>query len=67
MRPTGTIMAPPMPCRTRAAVKEISPWDKPQSTDASVKITNALPNTVRDPKRSAIQPLMGMNTASVSM
>ena len=65
-RPTGTIMAPPMPCTTRAAVKPHSPSASPHSTEAAVNTPIALANTVRLPKRSAAQPLIGMNTASVS-
>jgi len=30
-------------------------------------MTTAVPKTLREPKRSAIQPLIGMNTASVSI
>ena len=67
MRPTGTISAPPIPCSTRAAVKEARPVAEPHSTEATVKITMALANTLRDPRRSATQPLTGMNTASVSI
>lgn len=67
IRPTGTIIAPPMPCSSRAAVKVPTPLDRPHNTDAPVKMTIALPNTVREPNRSAIQPLIGMNTASASI
>jgi len=67
IRPTGTIMAPPSPCSTRAAVKNPIPVDNPQRTDATVNSTSAPPNTLRDPKRSAIQPLTGMKTANVSI
>jgi hypothetical protein len=33
-RPTGIIMAPPIPCSTRQAVKLHSPVLSPQSADA---------------------------------
>ena len=65
-RPTGTIIAPPMPCSTRSAVKSADRWRRRSSTDASVKITMAAANTRRAPKRSATQPLIGISTPSVS-
>ena len=39
---------------------------KPQASEPSVKTTMAARNTVRAPNRSAIQPLIGMKTASDS-
>src|ERR1700678_3876148 len=36
--PTGIIMAPPAPCRTRQAVKLHCPWLNPHSTEAPVNI-----------------------------
>ena len=63
-RPTGTIMAPPMPCRMRNRTKSGRPWAKPHAAEPRVKTTMAARNTVRAPKRSATQPLNGMNTAS---
>ena len=65
-RPTGTIIAPPKPCRMRAATRNDRLSARPHSTDATVKITIAARNTLRAPKRSAIQPLAGMNTARLS-
>ena len=65
-RPTGTIIAPPIPWKIRARMNWIRPVDMPQKTDAIVKTTMAVPNTVRAPKRSAIQPLIGMKIASVT-
>ena len=65
-RPTGTIMAPPMPCSTRAAVNCHNVPLAAQSTDDSVNATMAEANTVRAPNRSVTQPLAGMNTATVS-
>lgn len=49
IRPTGTIIAPPTPCSSRAAVNDITPSDSPHSTDAPVKTTIALAKTVREP------------------
>ncbi len=66
-RPTGTIIEPPIPCRTRAAVNCHRRELKPQSMEESVNMAMARQNIVRAPKRSAIHPLMGMKTASVSM
>ena len=65
-RPTGTIIAPPMPCSTRAAANAGRVLVVAHRTEAAVNTAIALPNTVRRPKRSAAQPLIGMNTASVS-
>jgi hypothetical protein len=39
----------------------------PHNTDASVNTAIALKNTVREPHRSAIQPLTGMKIASASI
>ena len=62
-RPTGTIMAPPRPWKTRASTNCGKESLIPQRIEPIVKITMAARNTVRAPKRSATQPLMGMNTA----
>src|SRR3990170_5751920 len=63
-RPTGTIMAPPMPWMMRNKMKSGSDWAKPQAAEPSVNTIMAARNTVRAPKRSATQPLSGMKTAS---
>src|SRR5882724_11814963 len=65
-RPTGTIIAPPKPCKIRAAINCGSDCDSPQRTEPIVKITIAARKTVRAPNRSAIQPLTGMKTARLS-
>ena len=62
MRPTGTIMAPPMPCRARAATSPPSDPADPQATEPMVNTVIASRKMSLAPKRSAIQPLMGMNT-----
>ena len=64
MRPTGTIIAPPTPCRKRAATKAGSESEKAQQIDPSMKMQMAERKTVREPKRSATQPQTGMNTPS---
>ncbi len=66
-RPTGTIIAPPRPWKTRAAISVGRPVEAPQRIEPSVKTTIAEQNTVRAPILSATQPEAGMNTASVSM
>jgi len=65
-RPTGTIMAPPTPCRIRAATRNQRLSARPHRTEPSVKTMIAARKTVRVPKRSAIQPLAGMKTARLS-
>ena len=63
-RPTGTIMAPPMPWTMRNRTKSSSEWAKPHAAEPMVNTTIAARKMVRAPKRSASQPLKGMNTAS---
>ena len=65
MRPTGDIIAPPIPCSTRAAVNWVRSCAMPQSTEAMVKRAIAQANTVREPKRSDSQALAGMKIATV--
>jgi hypothetical protein len=65
-RPTGTIIAPPMPCRPRVATSIGRFTANAQPIEASVKIAIAVPKTRRAPNRSASQPLIGMSTARVS-
>ncbi len=66
-RPTGTIIAPPQPCRNRAATRASSDCEAALATEPSRNTPIAVMNTGRAPKRSATQPLTGMNTASASM
>ena len=49
MRPTGTIIAPPMPCRPRAATKPPNDVAKPQASEPSVNTAIATRNTWREP------------------
>ena len=63
-RPTGVIIAPPMPCRMRAMTKCITEEDSAQPIDPIMNTVTASANTMRGPKRSAVQPLAGMKTAS---
>ena len=62
-RPTGTIMAPPTPCSSRATIKAPSDCAAPHMSELAVNTAMAAANTDRAPKRSATQPLTGMNTA----
>src|SRR4051794_345487 len=62
-RPTGTIIAPPTPCRMRAPTKPKNEVLRPHRIEPSMKTAIAIRNTCRAPNRSAIQPLAGMNTA----
>ena len=66
-RPTGTIIAPPHPCRMRHATSTWMLRDVPQRSDPSVNSPIAAAKTRRVPKRSAIHPLMGMKTARLSV
>src|SRR4030081_617699 len=63
-RPTGLIIAPPMPCRMRAIKKSVTEPDKAQPIEPTMNTATARENTRRAPNRSAVQPLAGMNTAS---
>src|SRR5208337_1590559 len=66
-RPTGTIIAPPRPWKTRAAIRVSSEFDAPQQIEPRVKTTMAEQKTVRAPNRSATQPDAGMNRAVATM
>ena len=48
-RPTGTIIAPPIPCTMRAATSSHKVSDRPHSTDPTVNTAMAARNTVRVP------------------
>src|ERR1700710_2011120 len=63
-RPTGVIIAPPTPCTMRAITKWVTEEDSAQPTEPTMNTAMARLNTMRAPKRSAVQPLAGMNTAS---
>src|SRR3954468_5367787 len=51
-------------------MREITKWvtddDSAQPIDPTMNTPTAIANTIRAPKRSAVQPLAGMNTASDS-
>src|SRR5713226_3843414 len=64
--PTGVIMAPPAPCTIRAITNWVTEEDSAQPIEPTMNTAMAIENTARAPKRSAVQPLAGMNTASDS-
>jgi hypothetical protein len=66
-RPTGVIMAPPMPCRKRDRTKVRSESEMAQNTDPMTKTSRARRKIFFAPNRSAIQPLIGMKIASATM
>ena len=66
IRPTGTIMAPPMPCRKRAATKKPKECAIPQSMELTMNIAIAEQNTIRPPIRSVSQPDIGIKTARLT-
>ena len=65
-RPTGTIIAPPTPCRTRITTSSARLVLSAQPSDASVKSTIAVRKIRRAPNRIVSQPLTGIRTASVT-
>ena len=65
-RPTGTIIAPPMPWTKRAKTNHASELAIAQSSEPAMKMRMAVRKMVRAPKRSAIQPLTGMKTARLT-
>jgi len=67
MRPTGTIIAPPMPWSTRQATSMLMSTATAHSSEPRLNSAIAEAKTRRVPKRSAIQPLIGMKTARLSV
>ncbi len=65
-RPTGTIMAPPIPWRKRAMTKPSSEVEAAQASDPAMKTPSAALKTVREPNLSAIQPEIGMKIARLT-
>ena len=63
-RPTGVIIAPPTPWMIRASTN--SSMEAAQPIEPRMNTVMAARNTLRAPKRSAVQPLAGMNMASDS-
>jgi hypothetical protein len=65
-RPTGTIIAPPIPCMTRRTTSSAKLEESAHASEDSVKMAIAARNTGRAPHRCANQPPSGISTASVT-
>ncbi len=65
-RPTGTIIAPPIPCRIRAPTSIGRLTLRAQRAEATVNVAMAPSRIRRPPKRSVSQPLTGIPTAMVT-
>ncbi|EFM63679.1 Hypothetical protein BROD_0230 [Brucella sp. NF 2653] len=65
-RPTGVIIAPPIPCKKRAITKAGSEFEAAHAMEPTTKTAIAARNTFFAPNLSAIQPLTGMKTASAT-
>ena len=65
-RPTGTIIAPPMPCRIRATTSIHRLLLTAQSAEATVNVAMAQSSIRRPPNRSVSQPLTGIPMAMVT-
>ncbi len=59
----GVIMAPPMPWMIRETTNMGTLTDRPHSSEPKAKTEMAWMKMRWVPNRSAIQPLIGMNTA----
>jgi hypothetical protein len=66
-RPTGVIIAPPMPCRKRAVTKATSEPEMAHRIEPATNTRMAMRKIFLAPYRSAIQPLTGMKMASATM
>lgn len=61
----GIIIAPPTPCTTRKITNSDSELESAQASEPNVNRLTATIKTRRVPKRSASQPLTGINMATV--
>ena len=61
----GVSRAPPIPCRTRAAIRVVLSGATPQSTDAAANQTTPITNTRRRPSRSPSAPPSRIRLASI--
>src|SRR3954452_7727072 len=57
--------APPMPWSPRARSSEVADGARPQSSDATVKISTPTMNTSRRPTRSASEPTVSISAESI--
>ncbi len=62
----ANIIAPPVPWTARARFSISGELDRPQTAEAAVNTTRPATNTRRRPIRSAIEPAVSRNAASVS-
>ena len=58
--------APPTPCRARERFSTVGDPAKPHSSEAKVKIATPITKTRLRPSRSASEPEVSTNAASVS-
>ena len=65
-RATGVIIDPPIPCRNRDSTKVSIESEKAQAIEPTTKTPIATRKTFFAPKRSAIQPEIGMKIASAT-
>ena len=65
--PIGVSMPPPTPWTMRNATSWPIVWANPHSTEPPTNRPSAVRNTRLVPKRSPIQPLAGIHTASDSV
>ncbi len=63
---TANMMAPPTPCSAREQLSISGPVERAHSAEAMVKTTSPITNTRLRPSRSASEPLVSTNAASVS-
>jgi hypothetical protein len=61
------IMPPPMPCRIRKKISDPADQARPQSAEPMPNSATEVIQTDFAPKRSDIQPVSGITTASASM
>ena len=64
--PTGMIMPPANPCRTRNAISAPADRATPHRALVSTNAATAVIHTRRGPKRSAAHPVSGITEASAS-
>jgi len=64
--PTGMIIPPPNPCRTRKKISEPSDQARPQRAELVPKMAMEIIQTRFEPNRSVIHPARGMTTARES-
>ena len=61
----ANIIAPPMPCTARARFSASGLVERPHAAEAAVNTTRPIANTRRRPNRSASEPAVSRNAASV--